>query len=333
MLIKKQMAEQGVPYFSAPLIVNIQLSNYCPLSCPLCFMSFNEKKDMDMQQLEKYLWELSALGCRSINFGQGEPMVSNLVAPAVALASKLGFRIVIATSGAGCNYNKLQRLYDLGLTELHVSLNSFDEKTNSLTRDGYKLAIYAIQLATSIGIKTKLTYVAQDLTIPEFSQYIQIAKEMKVEGISVLREKVNHDGQIHAYSAETLRTLANQIKQSCLPIEIEECFCELKLLLSTNKPSMLQGCAAGRAMMAITSKGDFLPCSHLASKAERYLSIADYWSNSSILNRLRNLTLNGAPCCECIYVSHCTSCQALYPDCRDEFHAGRIGCSLYKRKI
>lgn len=329
MRINKLFSDCGNVYLTAPLIVNIQLNNYCPLSCPFCFMNFGEKAEISMKLLQKYFMELSVLGCRTITFGQGEPMVSSKIYDAVKMAHSHGFRVKIATSGAGCTYNKLRRLYEYGLNELSISINSFEKTINSKSRDGFDLAIVAMKTAIAVGIPFKVTYVAQEETMPHFEDYAQHAASLGATGISILREKVSATGNIENYTYGTLKHLAEQINKSPIPVEIEECFCELKVLITNREKAPLQGCAAGRAMMAITVSGEFMPCPHLYSKRESYSSLSTYWKSSPILANLRNICLNTPPCNKCKNVMRCSSCQAIYPDNRNDYYDNRKECPVY----
>lgn len=295
-------------------------------------MNSIEKRDLPIATLHSLLVELSQLGCKTVLFGQGEPMVCSNIVEAVRLAHSLGFNVRIATSGAGCTYNKLRRLLESGLTEIHISVNSFSEMDNKKTRMGYQQAINAIELATNIGIYTKLNYVAQNETIEKFPEYIKYSLKYKVNGISILREKVDRNGKIGNYSKNQLLKLSKYIRDSLIPIDIEECFCELKICLTERMKSPLQGCSAGRAMMAIGADGRFYPCSHLSSKAESFSSIAEYWNNSEILSKLREICLVDEPCCNCIYVNKCTACQAIYVDDRSSFYKSRVDCPVFIRK-
>lgn len=330
MKVKKRISEQGNVYLTAPLVVNIQLNDYCPLSCPFCFMKFNKKDEISIELLEKYLRELSLMGCRTIVFGQGEPMVCSKIYKAVKRACEFGFRVKISTGGAGCTYNKLYRLYEYGLKELNVSINSFDKELNSKSRDGYEQAINAMKIAVAVGLPFKVTYVAQEETMVEFEKYAQRAVVLGAVGISILREKVNSAGDIGGYTYESLQCLAEQVRKSPIPVEIEECFCELKILLTNKKKSHLQGCAAGRELMAIATNGEFMPCPHLHAKREFFPSVQEYWTNSTILYKLRNIILDREPCSDCKYIEQCAPCQAIYPDKQENYFANRENCSIYK---
>lgn len=329
MRIKKCYTKNGKPYYSAPLVVNIQLSSYCPFKCSFCFMPQIEKIDMSVSALHSILSDLAEIGCRTILFGQGEPMVCSNILKAVELARSFGFSVKIATSGAGCTYNKLRRLYELGLNELCISINCFNESINNRTRMGFEEAINSIQLSKSIGMRTRLNYVAQNDTIDMFPEYIQYAEKYEVDGISILREKADRTGEIGKYSRDKLKKLASYIKTCSIPIDIEECFCELNVFLSSRQKASIQGCAAGKAMMAVGADGSFYPCSHLSSKAEKFTSVIQYWEGSEILAKLRDLYLEGEPCCNCVNVSKCTTCQAIYKDKRDSFHKSRVECPVY----
>lgn len=331
MKIQKLVTSNGNYYLSTPIVVNIQLSNYCPQKCPFCFMSFNENSEMEIKQLKKYLNELYDLGCRSITYGQCEPMVYSHIIEAVSIAKENGFRVNIVTSGAGCNYNKLRRLKELEVDEFHISLNSFDKSVNSKSRNGFEQAINTMKIANSIGISFKLNYVAQEDTIKGFEEYIEKADKMGAVGICVLREKVNNQGKSKGYTYDSLFQLGGVIQKSKIPIDIEECFCELMILMGKRERSDLQGCAAGRSMMAISADGKFLPCAHLFSKCEKFSTIKDYWNSSNYIRDIRNIQMIGEPCEKCIHISKCNPCQALYEDKREIVHANRQNCVIYTK--
>lgn len=262
------MSDNKIPYLSAPVVVNIQLNSFCPLSCPFCFMSFADKKEMEWDKLKNYLIELKEMGCKTVSFGQGEPMVSTSVFKAVKFAHELGLRVNIVTSGYGITYNKLVRLKNCGLNEIRISLNSFKKEINEKSRDGFEYAINAVEIAKVIQMPFSMVYVAQEETMIDFEQYINKAIGYGAIGITVLREKMNHSGKIGQYSETALKILHDCVIKSEIPIAIEECFCELKLLSINHIPSALQGCAAGRALMAISVDGEFMPCPHLYKKKE-----------------------------------------------------------------
>jgi MoaA/NifB/PqqE/SkfB family radical SAM enzyme len=335
MKLKKVLTSTGIVYLSAPAIVNIQLNNYCPLKCPFCYMKFENKIDMNLIELDKHLGELMLLGTRSILFGQGEPMCYPNIYDAVKLAKEKGFHVRIATGGVGCSYNKFRRLKAFGLDVIYISLNSFDKEKNDISREGYDYAINAIKMAIQASIKVVLNYVAQESTISVFYNYIQEAKKMGVNEISILREKVKANGNIGNYTKQSLMKLADVINTDEISIGIEECFCELNVIVKDRILTPLQGCAAGRTMMAITVDNCYLPCPHLRSKKEKANSINEYWTSSIILENLRKVRLTEKPCLNCSNIRKCTPCQAIFIDDRDNLSFSRKECpiSTYKRRL
>lgn len=327
--LKKLYTPIGNAYLSAPGVVNIQLDSYCPLACSFCFMRFSERKTMSIDVLKRHLDELYDMGTKSILFGQGEPMCYLRLYEAVQLAKSYNFRVIIATSGVQCTFNKIRRLRELGLDELHISLNSYDEAQNSKSRDGYAYAISSMKMAALAGLRFAPVYVAQKETIPMFENYVQKSIEMGASAIIVLREKTDRFGGIGQYSRDSLKSLAEVLQKSPIQIQVEECFCELMLIYKKRLPAPLQGCAAGRTMMAITADGRYLPCSHLQSKATITSSISYYWNSQESLGELRDVALTGEPCINCLHLAKCTPCQALYNDIKDAIHDKREFCMMF----
>ena len=117
-----------------------------------------------------------------------------------------------------------------------------------------------------------------------------------------------------------------------LQIVLEECFCELKCLITSRNAADIQGCSIGKTAMAITADGAFIPCPHLYDLKEYYSSISDYWFNSPILNSIRKIKLNGDMCNSCVHKIRCSPCQALYLNNCNTFVSDRRDCSVYEHE-
>lgn len=332
-MIKKLVSKIGKVYFSSPLVANIQLTNRCQLNCPFCFVSKEDPIDMKIEELKRQLVELKQMGCRTVVFGNGEPMLYPQIFEAVRLSKLFGFEVRIATSGSACTYNSLRRLKGIGLDLLTVSLNSVNREINELSRDGYKLAINAIRIACSLELNFSINYVALENNVSHFSELIQYANKFGAKSILIMREKVNSYGDIgYSYSMSSLNRLVENIRDSSVPIQVEACFCELTQLIHNKGKGPLQGCAAGRVIISILASGRYGPCSHLYSKHEYADSIFDYWEGTSILDQLRSADLTSSPCGICVNSELCCPCQALFPDVRDIVYHSREKCVLFAEK-
>ena len=74
---------------------------------------------------------------------------------------------------------------------------------------------------------------------------------------------------------------------------IKKSFPTIKIIVTTSYTCLLytsflgEGCRAGTFYMAISAKGDFMPCPHLIDTGEKYLSIKEYWNKDRKLGWYR----------------------------------------------
>ena len=115
--------------------------------------------------------------------------------------------------------------------------------------------------------------------------------------------------------------------------EIESCFSQLRALVLNSyfmnrNVGIERGCGAGRDAVSINVEGKITPCRHIELE-ETYQSIADYWENSKVLQKLRHVEENKRrPCSDCRFQKNCLPCAAVNLKLLGEIYMGEEGCQL-----
>jgi MoaA/NifB/PqqE/SkfB family radical SAM enzyme len=123
-----------------PALVQIGITDRCHYRCLMCtahsplvaarFPPESERPQMERGIFDGLLRDLIHLGgTQQIDFvGIGEPLLHPECLEMVAAARSAGFRVGLATNGSLLDSERVQRLAALGVTKLHVSINSGSEE-------------------------------------------------------------------------------------------------------------------------------------------------------------------------------------------------------------
>ena len=138
--------------WSWPLHMQIELTNYCNLSCPVCpagiGMMRRKSKAIDPVIFERLMNEVGRYPLTISLWGWGEPLLHPELADILRIAQNSGTNIFLSTNGQNLNDDKvLQALIDYPPTYLIVCLDGLTDETNTRFRVGAKLepALYGVR--------------------------------------------------------------------------------------------------------------------------------------------------------------------------------------------
>lgn len=319
--------------FRGPKLIHLELTSRCPLQCPQCYNYLAPKKDLPLETVYAYLQEAAEIGVFHIALSGGEPLLYPHLNKVVNRIKELGMKSTIATSGFGLTAKCLAELAQASMGWIWVSLNGSTDAVHSLSRDGYKEAILALEKLKYSSMLYGINWVARRDNVNDFPALVALAHKYKVQAINILRLKPDEGSHVDNYlEGSELTKLGDYLKEYSdeqLTISVESCFSPLRsYLYGDSLNGIAAGCVAGRSMIAVDVEGKLRPCRHL-QYPESYSSIKEYWAASKILNQLR-LTEEHVtePCNHCSNVKHCRTCRALCQKLFGSFYAGENRCSL-----
>jgi pyrroloquinoline quinone biosynthesis protein E len=237
----------------------------------------------------------------------------------IAFCRDHGLGSNVALSGWGIDETSLQKLIDCGVSNIYISLNGSTEEVNRQTRDGYNLAIHALELLKKKSFpNTRINWVMHTNNAADFPNVVKLAEDYGVKSLVVLVFKPNSDYELPSVPTyEQVYQLSRFIRAYRGPVEIvaESCFSQLRALLNQGflgnlNRGIARGCGAGRDGISVSADGKLTPCRHLEIE-EDYRDISTYWRESPTLKALRAMEdAPEDPCKGCQYMRFCLPCAA-----------------------
>ena len=310
----------GYRAFFRPVQMNLELTTRCPLHCPQCYVSLNTGREIPLDTALYWLRDAAKCGVTNINLSGGETLCYPYLIELIRECKRLSLCSAVALSGAYATEDKLREMIDAGVTEIYISLNGSTEEVNARTRDGYALAIRALEHLRDIGFpEVYVNWVMHSHNADDLENMIALCERHAVKGLVILAFKPDSAHELNSYPTETqLRDAAKTVRKykGSLEIEAEPCFSQLRalikngFLLNTNR-GVSRGCGAGRDGISVSAEGRLTPCRHLDVE-EEWTSIADYWERSPFLRRLRETEdCRETPCAGCALERYCLPCAAV----------------------
>ncbi|HII05833.1 MAG TPA: radical SAM protein [Methanotrichaceae archaeon] len=147
------------------LLANIDLTNRCNLSCPVCFANAEasgrvyEPTLVQIREMMIRLRELRPVPCPAVQFSGGEPTMREDLPSILAMARDMGFdQIQIATNGIRLakSFNLCRALEKSGLNTVYLQFDGFTPKANIAFRgrDVLPLKLKAIENFRRSGIES-----------------------------------------------------------------------------------------------------------------------------------------------------------------------------------
>lgn len=333
LIMEAQTCQAPLRSYRGPKLIHLELTSRCPLHCPQCYNYLAPKKDLPLETVYAYLQEAAGIGVFHIALSGGEPLLYPHLNKVVNRIKELGMKSTIATSGLGLTAKRLAEFAQASMGWIWISLNGSTDAVHSLSRDGYREAILALEKLKYSSLLYGINWVARRDNVNDFPALVALARKYKVQAINILRLKPDAGNHVENYleSREFIK-LGDYLKGYCdeqLTISVESCFSPLRSYQYGDSLKGIEaGCAAGRSMMAVDVEGKLRPCRHL-QYPESCSSIKEYWIASKILNQLR-LTEEHVtePCNHCSHVEHCRTCRASCQQLFGSFYAGEGRCPL-----
>ena len=145
---------------------NIDLTNRCDMTCPVCFANANamgyvtEPSVEQIRQMLLTLRDRKPVPCKVIQFSGGEPTIHPDFIEIVKIAKEMGFsQIQIATNGKNLSdYDFAKRCHDAGLNSLYLQFDGVTKDVFKKTRgeDVLETKLQCIEVCRKVGLRIVL---------------------------------------------------------------------------------------------------------------------------------------------------------------------------------
>lgn len=329
------------PAFETPMLMNLELTTRCPLRCPQCYCSLEGGKDLPLETAKFWVDEAAKNRVCQINLSGGETMCYPHLFPLIRYIKERGMKSNVALSGYGLDETALEKLVESGVNDICISLNGPTEEINRRSRDGFSLAINALELLCKHHFpRTDINWVMHRTNADTLPRMAALAKKYRARGLVVMVFKPDAENQRNSIpSKEQLKRTADFIRRYKGPVklEAEDCFSQMRALVGrrfsgNDNRGLGRGCGAGRDGVSVTVDGKLTPCRHLEA-AEDFDTLKDYWEQSPFLARIRKTAEHKKePCAGCRYEKYCLPCLAVNWKQKGELSIGEETCTLHERE-
>jgi MoaA/NifB/PqqE/SkfB family radical SAM enzyme len=260
---------------SPGLELTLELGNFCPLACLHCSQDAGPFRtdSLTLAKSLEIVREARTLGADTIAISGGEPLCSPNFIPVCELAKSLGLRVFVYTAGSVIDKDTLSpisnslvhHLVQLGIDRIIVNLQAAErELHDKITgrRGSYENAISSMRKLISAELRVEIHFVPMKDNFHELSAVAELAKELGVAQINVIRfvpqgRGLRNSGilQLEREDYSAFRQIVTtSIASSEVPIRVSEAFAFLHLKFEYQ-------CQAARKKIVVSGDGAVCPCS------------------------------------------------------------------------
>lgn len=346
--------------FSSPILIVWNFTNACNLSCQHCYQ--NAKKALpDEMTLEERLGLIDQMVANDVSalaMAGGEPMIHKDFWTVAEYAHKNGLHLAVATNGTLITEEAGQRLKNIGVDYVEISVDSAKPEIHDAFRGGegyWQRAVDGVKNAVKAGLDVGIATTATRAGYQQMRDLIQLSKDLGVNSfyafnfIPTGRGKAIVEDDLDPVTREEMLdllydtfmekevfafTTCPQYGRYCYQTNPDDTIINSHYgYLEGQQAKMLAdyigGCGAGRLYCAVQPNGKVTPCVFMPQEVVgdlRESSLAEIWKNSLTMQRLRDRSQLGGHCGTCEYRSMCGGCRARAYGYFGDYQAPDPGC-------
>lgn len=185
-------------------VVGLQAVTWkCNWNCKHCFFrrveDLHTNKDTPLSQLQREMDAGKVRGCDFVVLcGKGEPMLHNQINEIIGYASKIGMKPLIITNGS-VGIEKYQKLYDLGLDHLHISMHGLGETLDKISerKGAGQKQMGLLEWLSKKGYPFRINATLQQLNYREILDIVKKATELHAFHVSLLNFLPHYQWRVH----------------------------------------------------------------------------------------------------------------------------------------
>lgn len=303
-------------FFPAPMLVNLEITKRCNLRCVHCDIRKMPEtypdiinKEFSTLEIKGIVDSLKSLGTKYISISGGEPFLRKDIFEVIEYIKSKDLGLHISSNGALITEDAANRINDLGLNAISISLDAVTPKLHDDIRGvkgAFNMAVTAIGNLVNCEdkhIQVGISPIITDLNLYELPELVDFAYDLGVDAIRYQpwHKSLGHDEteDMFVIKDERLKDLDNVVEQI---IERTK-----KYRIYTNTDTYLRGvkkyfqdknkidveCFAGSFSGNISWLGDVVPCAFIPAVGNvRNEQFGNIW-NSQKFNDVRKEITKG----------------------------------------
>lgn len=304
-----------------PRFATVYLENRCHLACGHCYESESthpRAARLSLADYDKLFDELAVLGVLFLSLTGGEIFLRRDLLDIVTLGRKKRFAVRLYTSGTLIDDARADKIHELKVSEVQVSLYSADPATHDafVGRVGaHQRTVRALRMLQRRRVLTVVKTLPLDINIEALEPLADLAESLGADfrvdpllhprmngDASPLCHRVTHD-QLKAGLLSRARLFAAFRTRSA------ESLCSDEAARSSSGTI----CAAARDVISIAADGSVLPCASfpVSGGNVRERSVIETWRRSALFDQVRATTFGEMGDCQgCAVKASCDPCMA-----------------------
>jgi len=365
------IAEYGITVpqrLLAPFMVVWDFTKQCNLRCKHCYANASNKPaedELTLEERKEVVDQLDEAGVAAISFSGGEPLANKDFWDVADYAKSKGFYLSIATNGTLITEKVAERLKEVGIRYVEVSLDGPDAKTHDEFRGvkgAFERAVRGIENARDAGISTGIATTVTHYNMDKLPEIIELARKLRVDRFIVFnfiptgRAKDIIEEDLSPEERERLMNyLYDEWQKGKMQIfSTSPSYARVSITRRGGKVSpthfaefelpeefggavkalteFIGGCGAGRIYCSIEHNGDIQPCVFIPIKVGNVLKdgFVNIWKNNEIMKMLRDRDASDYACNSCSFRYICGGCRARAYAYFGDLKAPDPGCILRK---
>lgn len=323
-----------------PRIIFWETTGACNLRCVHCRRSWTDTAPNELTTHERKLLLIDSIAKANWNsilvFSGGEPLMRNDIFELIAHCRPRNVTPAVATNATLITRDIAQRLAQLDVSRVSVSLDGADAFTHDSFRavDGsFHQAILGIRALREANIDVQINVTFTNKNRHHASAMLDLVKQLDACALHVFLLVpvgcgVNLPDDVRLSSSEVERLLTyfdNQaserdleIRATCAPqaqrIRAQQARIRAAKGLEQGRglAASSKGCLAGGGILFVDATGKVFPCGYMPIGVGniRTHKLAEIVERSEVLTNLRDVSKLQGRCSACAWVNHCGGCRA-----------------------
>ncbi len=292
-------------YSGSPETVSWDVTLRCNLNCRHCYSFQSDDKTLiNTNDMFKIIDILKGYGIFRVTLTGGEPLLRRDIFDIIKKLKSNRFTVEINTNGTLITEEKANRLKELGVDSVRISLDGSNARIHDEFRNvkgAFEGAISGIRWLNDKGIKTNIATVPNKFNKKDLNEMIKLLSQFEISEWHffrlILTGRALNNKDIILNKDEYFRVMKDVYELSKVFKNINISFNDPLFYFNNNNTF---GCGAGKVYMSLDTSGDFHLCPsnpHIVGNIFKD-NLMDIWNNR-IVYKLRENSL----------IKECTNCE------------------------